>query len=360
MTASASTQISVLDEPEKVGLSGERLERIRPFFDERYVATGKLAGVLTLVARRGQVAHLGCCGLRNVATGEAMTPDTIFRIYSMTKPIVSVALMTLYEEGRFQLDDPVSRFIPAWADLRVWSDGNPDSYATTFPEREMQIRDLLTHTSGLTYGFMARHPVDSLYRRRGVDADGSETLAEMVDKLAELPLLFSPGTRWSYSVATDVCGHLCEVLSGRPLDVLLRERIFEPLGMVDTGFSVPEAEAAPPGRQLRLDARGPAAALRRPGHVDLPDPAVVPLRRRRPRLHRARLPALRLDAGEPGRARRPAGAGPQDRRAHDAQPPARRRRPGAPWASGCSPRSATTASASGSASRSCWTRPGPA
>ena len=243
MTAPASTRIAVLDEPEKVGLSGERLDRIQAFFDERYVATGKLAGVLTLVARRGQVAHLGCCGLRNVATGEAMTADTIFRIYSMTKPIVSVALMTLYEEGRFQLDDPVSRFIPAWADLRVWSDGNPDSYATTFPEREMQIRDLLTHTSGLTYGFMARHPVDSLYRRRGVDADGSETLAEMVEKLAELPLLFSPGTRWSYSVATDVCGHLCEVLSGRPLDALLRERIFEPLAMVDTGFSVPDDQA---------------------------------------------------------------------------------------------------------------------
>jgi len=232
--------IAVLDEPEEVGLSAERLARITPFFEERYVATGQLAGVLTLVARQGRVAHLGCSGLRNAASGEAMTPDTIFRMYSMTKPVVSVALMTLYQEGRFQLDDPVSRFIPSWADLRVWSDGTADSYSTTFPEREMQVRDLLTHTSGLTYGFMARHPVDSLYRRRGVDADGSATLAEMVDKLAELPLLFSPGTRWSYSVATDVCGYLCEVLSGQGLDDLLRQRIFEPLGMADTGFSVPE------------------------------------------------------------------------------------------------------------------------
>jgi CubicO group peptidase (beta-lactamase class C family) len=235
--------IPVLDEPEKVGLSAARLARIAPFFEDRYVADGKLPGVLTLVARRGQVAHLGCSGVRNVATGEAMTPDTIFRVYSMTKPIVSVALMTLYEEGRFQLDDPVSRFIPSWADLRVWSDGTADSYSTGFPEREMQVRDLLTHTSGLTYGFMARHPVDSLYRRRGVDADGSTDLAEMIDKLAELPLLFAPGTRWSYSVATDVCGYLCELLSGQRLDDVLRDRIFEPLGMVDSGFSVPEGEA---------------------------------------------------------------------------------------------------------------------
>jgi CubicO group peptidase (beta-lactamase class C family) len=243
VTGSASAGIALLDEPEKVGLSAERLDRIPAFFEEHYVATGKLAGVLTLVARRGQVAHLGCTGVRNTATAEPMTPDTIFRIYSMTKPIVSVALMTLYEEGRFQLDDPVSRFIPSWADLRVWSDGTADSYRTTYPERDMQVRDLLTHTSGLTYGFMARHPVDALYRRRGVDAEGSEDLAEMIDKLAELPLVFSPGTRWSYSVATDVCGHLCELLSGQRLDDLLRARIFEPLGMVDTGFSVPEAEA---------------------------------------------------------------------------------------------------------------------
>jgi CubicO group peptidase (beta-lactamase class C family) len=232
--------IEVVDKPEELGLSGERLARIGPFFAERYVDAGKLAGLLTLVARRGQVAHLHCSGRRNLATGEPLTADTLFRIYSMTKPITSVALMSLYEEGRFQLDDPVSRFIPSWSDLRVWSDGNPDAYSTTFPEREMQIRDLLTHTSGLTYGFMARHPVDALYRRRGVERDTAVDLQEMVDTLAELPLVFSPGTRWSYSVATDVCGYLCQVLSGQPLDELFRERIFEPLGMVDTGFSVPD------------------------------------------------------------------------------------------------------------------------
>jgi CubicO group peptidase (beta-lactamase class C family) len=235
--------IEVVDRPEDLGLSRARLDRIRPFFERRYVEGGLLPGMVTLVARRGRVAHLECFGSRNVATGEPMTEDTIFRIYSMTKPVVSVALMTLYEEGLFQLDDPVSRFIPAWADLRVWNDGNADAYSTSFPEREMQVRDLLTHTSGLTYGFMGRHPVDALYRRHGVERDGADTLDEMIERLGRLPLVFSPGTRWSYSIATDVCGYLCQVLSGRPLDDLLRERIFEPLGMVDTAFWVPEDKA---------------------------------------------------------------------------------------------------------------------
>lgn len=229
----------VLDTPEDVGLSAERLARIEPFFRRNYIDTGKLAGMVSLVARRGHVAHLAAFGAADVAAGTPMSTDTIFRIYSMTKPIVSVALLSLYEEGLFQLDDPVSRFIPSWADLRVWSDGTPDSYSTTFPAREMQIRDLLTHTSGLTYGFMNRHPVDALYRRRGVERADAANLQEMIDKLAELPLKFSPGTQWSYSVATDVCGYLCEVISGKPLDQFLAERLFVPLGMEDTGFWVP-------------------------------------------------------------------------------------------------------------------------
>jgi len=230
--------MQIVDRPEDLGLSAERLARIEPFFRRNYVDTGKLAGMVSLVARRGEIAHLAAFGRRDAEAGTPMTTDTVFRIYSMTKPIVSVALLSLYEEGRFQLDDPVSRFIPSWADLKVWSDGTPDSYTVTFPEREMQIRDLLTHTSGLTYGFMNRHPLDALYRRRGVEREGSATTQEMIDKLAELPLRFSPGTQWSYSVATDVCGYLCEVISGRPLDEFLAERIFRPLGMVDTGFWV--------------------------------------------------------------------------------------------------------------------------
>jgi CubicO group peptidase (beta-lactamase class C family) len=235
--------VDILDRPEDLGLSADRLARIEPFFRRTYVDTGKLAGLVSLVARRGQVAHLAAFGRADVAAGTPMATDTIFRIYSMTKPIVSVALLTLYEEGLFQLDDPVSRFIPSWADLKVWSDGTPDNWTVTFPEREMQIRDLLTHTSGLTYGFMNRHPLDALYRRRGVEREGAATLQEMIDKLAGLPLRFSPGTQWSYSVATDVCGYLCEVISGMPLDRFLAERIFVPLGMADTGFHVPADKA---------------------------------------------------------------------------------------------------------------------
>jgi CubicO group peptidase (beta-lactamase class C family) len=245
--------LDVLDKPEEVGLSGTRLARIRAVFEERYVSAGKLAGMITMVTRRGQVASLECFGRADAEAGTPLRPDTIFRIYSMTKPITSVGLMTLYEEARFQLDDPVSRFIPAWSELRVWDDGTPALHRVTFPEREMTIRDLLTHTSGLTYGFMGRHPVDALYRRGKVE-DHDSTLAEMVDKLAKLPLLFSPGSRWSYSVATDVCGRLIEILSGQTLDVFLRERIFEPLGMVDTGFSVPASEA---GRLAANYAWGP-------------------------------------------------------------------------------------------------------
>ncbi len=196
--------------------------------------------------------RLDCIGHRDVATGAPIEPDTVFRIYSMTKPITSVALMTLYEQGLFQLDDPASRFLPELAGLRVWEDGTPTSYRTTVAEREITVRDLLTHTAGFTYGFMARHPVDALYRRVGVEGgtplvpqDGPPAvdLTEMVARLGELPLLFAPGSRWSYSVATDVCGHLVERLSGLPFDEFLRERVFEPLGMTDTGFSVSEEQA---------------------------------------------------------------------------------------------------------------------
>ena len=238
--------MEIVDKAEDVGLSADRLGRLRPFFASRYVDQQKLPGVITLVSRRGQAVHLECSGWADVENRRPMAEDTILRIYSMTKPVCSVALMTFYDEGAFQLDDPVSRFIPGFANLRVWDDGTPLQYRTKFPEREMTIADLLTHTSGLTYGFMARHPVDALYRRRKLDSPmpgSSMTLADLVDALSELPLLFSPGTQWSYSLATDVVGRLVEVLSGQPLDALLQERIFGPLRMVDTGFWVPADQA---------------------------------------------------------------------------------------------------------------------
>ena len=231
--------------PEDVGLSSLRLARIGDHM-KRYIDAGKIAGTLTLVARRGQVAYLEPQGHLEIERRRPVTADAVWRIYSMTKPITSVGLMMLYEEGRFQLDDPVHRFIPSWQNLRVFVGGNYPTFKTAPGERPMTIRDLLSHTSGLTYGFMERTNVDAAYRKLGV-ADQTRsgyTLQDMVDTLAELPLEFSPGTRWNYSVATDVIGHLIEVISGQRLDAYLRARILEPLGMRDTGFVLEDEQAA--------------------------------------------------------------------------------------------------------------------
>ncbi len=218
--------------PEDVGLSGTRLYKI-DHLTQRYIDEGKLPGTITLVARRGEIVHQSCQGKMDIEADRDMDDDTIFRIYSMTKPVTSVALMMLYEDGQFQLDCPVSRYIPGFRDLKVHSDNG--LIAT---EREMTIRDLLTHTSGLTYGFMHASPVDAMYRDQQVEQ--SANLEEMVEKLCDIPLLFSPGSRWSYSVATDVCGYLVQKISDTPFDDFLREQIFEPLEMEDTGFHVAE------------------------------------------------------------------------------------------------------------------------
>lgn len=233
---------------ERAGLDLDRLTRIDDHLERRYIQPRKIAGALTLVARRGEVAYLSPVGMMDIEREKPMREDTIFRIYSMTKPITSVALMTLWEEGHFQLADAVHRFIPRWRDLQVYQAGTHPNYMTVPPERPMTVRDLMTHQSGLTYGFMNRTNVDAAYRRTGIGGaavgPGGEprpgTLADMVEKLAEIPLEFSPGTRWNYSVSTDVLGHLIEVISGRRFDEFLQERVLEPLGMADTGFSVPE------------------------------------------------------------------------------------------------------------------------
>jgi CubicO group peptidase (beta-lactamase class C family) len=230
-------------EPESVGLSKSRLQRITKHLDERYVASGKIAGCLTLVARRGEVAFLEAQGLMDRERNRPMTEDTLFRIYSMSKPVTSVALMMLMEEAHFDLKTPVSKFIPEFKHLGVYAQGLYPAFDTTPPEREMNVQDVLTHMSGLTYEFMYRTNVDAAYRKAGLGdrrGESGKTLKDFVDTLATLPLEFSPGTAWNYSVSTDVCGRLVEIISGQPLDTFFRERIFEPLEMHDSFFEVPD------------------------------------------------------------------------------------------------------------------------
>jgi CubicO group peptidase (beta-lactamase class C family) len=227
--------------PEDVGLSSERLARIESHLQNRYLMPRKIAGALTLVARRGKVAYLSPVGMMDAAREKPMTEDTIFRIYSMSKPITSVALMMLYEHGHFQLGDQVYKYIPEWRNLEVYVSGEYPDFVTKPPERDMTIRDLLMHTSGLAYGLSAEAgtPVSAAYRKLGISGLREGTLKERAQKVAKLPLEFSPGTRWNYSISTDMCGYLVEVISGMSFDEYLKEYIFEPLGMVDTGFYVP-------------------------------------------------------------------------------------------------------------------------
>jgi CubicO group peptidase (beta-lactamase class C family) len=254
---------SVMARPEDVGLSAERLARIDAHLKSRYLDPGKIAGALTLVFRRGEIAYLSPAGLMDRERGKPTTPDTIFRIYSMSKPITSVALMMLYEHGHFQLDDPVYKWIPEWRNLRVYRTGNHPAFLTAPCERPMTIRDLMSHMSGLTYGFMERTNVDAAYRKLGLgtgDARFEGTLHDMVEVLATLPLEFSPGTAWNYSVSTDVLGYLVEAMSGERFDEYLRRHVFEPLGMIDTAFHVPPEKIdrfaacydRGPGKKLRL------------------------------------------------------------------------------------------------------------
>ena len=219
--------------PENVGMSSDRLARIEPAV-QAYVDDGRLAGVMTMVARRGQVVHWNAAGMRDLDAGDPLEPDDIFRIYSMTKPLTSVAVMILVEEGAVALDDPVSKFIPAFADTTVLSDGG-DRVA---PARAMTVEHLLTHTSGLTYGFFGDSPVDRIYNQSGffTQAEGLEDFAQRV---AALPLLASPGDLWNYSVSTDILGRVVEVASGQPFDAFLQARILDPLDMNDTAFVVP-------------------------------------------------------------------------------------------------------------------------
>jgi CubicO group peptidase (beta-lactamase class C family) len=242
MTTTSALSVEV--EPEAVGFAGDRLARIDTHLD-RYVAEGKLPGWSIAIARHGRIVHLGHGGHRDVEANRPVTADTIFRIYSMTKPITSVAAMMLFEKGAFELTDPVAKFIPSFAEARVYAGGS-DLKPVTVPATEpVRIWHLLTHTSGLTYGFHRVHPVDALYRAAGSEwslGPPGTALETMVDTFAGLPLLFQPGTEWNYSVSTDVLGRVIEVVTGLPLDRAFRQLVLEPLGMHETWFAVPESE----------------------------------------------------------------------------------------------------------------------
>ncbi len=238
--APAEAQLAPTAEPATAGMSAERLSRISETLSP-YVADEKIAGLMTMVYRKGEVVHHETYGQRDRQTNAPMTKNTLFRIYSMTKPITTVAALMLYEEGHFQLDDPVAQYLPAFKDVTVY-DTTAGGQPTEVPARRpITIRDLMTHTSGLTYGVFGNTPVDSMYTEIGI-LDNDRTLAAAVDTLGTLPLLHQPGETWHYSVSTDVLGRLVEVVSGKTLDTFFRTRIFEPLGMDDTMFEVPASE----------------------------------------------------------------------------------------------------------------------
>ncbi|WP_399897499.1 serine hydrolase domain-containing protein [Streptomyces sp. BBFR51] len=227
-----------------VGLDPEALDRLDLHF-ARQVEVGRLPGFLVAVARGGRVAHLTVHGRRDVAAGLPVSADTLWRIYSMTKPVTSVAVLILMEEGRLSPDDPVDRYLPAFAEPRVYVEGSADDVVTRPAAGPVRVRHLMTHTAGLTFGFYRSHPVDGLYRAAGLESSvrpGAD-LAETVDVYASLPLQFEPGTQWNYSVASNVLGRLVEVVSGQALDTFCAERIFGPLGMTDTGFHVTDEQA---------------------------------------------------------------------------------------------------------------------
>ena len=230
--------------PESAGMSKAALDRLENHLKQRYVDAGRFPGTQLLVYRRGKIVHATVQGFADVERKVAVKDDTIFRIYSMTKALTSVAFMMLVEEGRVALDEPVHKYIPEWKNLGVFVAGTYPAFLTRPPSRPMLIVDLLRHTSGLTYGFQQRSNVDAAYRETKIgEVVTAGTLQSMIESLAKIPLEFSPGEAWNYSVATDVLGYLVGKISGQPFEQFLKQRILDPLGMNDTDFFVPKDKA---------------------------------------------------------------------------------------------------------------------
>lgn len=246
--------------PSRVGMSAERLDRIKPFM-QQYVDDGKLAGITTVIARKGKIVHFETVGKLNLDTGEPLKADSLFRIYSMTKPVVTTAAMILHEEGKFNLNDPVSKYLPAFEDTKVLVDG-----IEVAPTHQFTIRELMSHTAGLTYGFFGNTEVDKAYREAKIL--GNKDLEEMVDALGQIPLQYQPGTRWHYSVSVDVLGRLIEVIAQQPLDEFLDQRMFQPLGMHDTFFEVPASKLARFGTNHVRNKEGELTVMDRPETSD--------------------------------------------------------------------------------------------
>jgi CubicO group peptidase (beta-lactamase class C family) len=224
--------------PEQVGMSSERLARL-PLGMQALIDQGRLAGVVTMVARHGKIVEFAAAGKRDIAANAPMQRDDIFRIYSMTKPITGVAMMMLFEEGKWQLNDPVSKYIPEFADLKVFALDAAGNAIAADPVHPVTMRELMSHTGGFTYGFFSNTPVDKLQREADV-LDVNITLNEMIKRIAKLPLNAQPGSEWHYSISVDIQGYLVQKLSGMPFEEFLQSRVFKPLHMVDTGFYVPK------------------------------------------------------------------------------------------------------------------------
>ena len=262
-------------DPTAAGFCPVKLSKLDHHLISRYIEPQKISGFNLKVVRKGKVAHHTSAGLMDIERNKAMRDDTIFRIYSMSKPVTSIALMMLLEDGHFQLTDPVYKFIPSWRKHRVWVEGEGGTMVTRAPEAPMTIQHLLCHTAGLTYGgFLPglELPVDPAYAAAGISRAGTDTLQEFVEKLAKVPLLYEPGARWSYSMSTDVCGYLVEEISGQSFESFLQERLLGPLDMSDTGFTVSDTQldrfaacyGRAPDKSLRLQDDPETSRYRRP------------------------------------------------------------------------------------------------
>lgn len=232
-----------VERPESLGLCSQRLTRVSEWLKQQ-ISSDRLAGASVLIGRHGHPAFFEATGWADVERRKPFTEDTVVRIYSMTKPVTAIAAMMLYEQGAFQLDDPLHAYLPEFKDLRVWAGGAAPIDHTVAAASPINIRQIMTHTAGLTYGFMQANVVDAAYREQLIEFPGApEPLEPSIKRLAQLPLICQPGSAWNYSVASDVLGRLVEVWSGQSLGGFLQQNVFEPLGMNETGFQVPAEHA---------------------------------------------------------------------------------------------------------------------